>query len=472
MALKLRMSNNHRLFLFLSGFFLLFYFVFNVKSYILIFLLAPAILFFYFKFSLINTAFITFFLSLPFENNLREWLFEVTNPLFVGVPTSGYSFYFGLNLKLIFALFLFLLLLINYKKINLPSFRDDWPLIIFFSIASINTVFFSSTITFIGLLRLWLSVFIYFSAKIFFKQKTELFPLILSSMFIFSTLFGFNQIIKQKPLGKFIELTPSFSEEQGYSTTDGAIQYRVSGFISHPVYFGSFMSILLPIFISYGIYTNFALTLPISLIGIITMLGTNSRSVWFTLLLSLIMLFPNIKNKYLSLISKKWGKIILSIFIAISLIIITSRIQSITKIFEDNGNASIRLELMWQSLIMISQHPFGVGLNNFTNYLIEQELPKNLNGFIVPVHNTLLIIASELGIIAATFFVFFIVKAIFFRKIKSSTTYLLSFGAIVGASTFLISSQLHPLLNLDPSFDLFMLTLGFINSQCQPSSKT
>lgn len=465
------MSNNQRLFLFLSGFYLLFFVIFNVKSYILIFLLAPAILFLYFKFSLINTTLITFFLSLPFENNLREWLFEVTNPLFVGVPTSGYSFYFGLNLKLIFALFLFLLLIINYKKISLPSFKDDWPLIIFFSIACINTIFFSSTITFLGLLRLWLSVFIYFSAKIFFKQKFNLFPIIVSSIFIFSTLIGFNQIIKQRPLGKFIELTPSFSEDQGYSTTDGLAQYRVSGFISHPVYFGSFMSILLPIFISYGIYTNYAMTLPISLIGIITMLGTNSRSVWFTLLLSLIMLFPNIKNKYLPLISKKWGKIILSIFIAISIIIIASRIQSITKIFEDNGNASIRLELMWQSLIMVSQHPLGVGLNNFTNYLIEQKLPKNLDGFIVPVHNTLLIITSELGIFAASFFIFFVFKSIFFKKIKPSS-YLICFGAIVGAMTFLISSQFHPLLNLDPSFDLFMFTLGFINSQCQPSSKT
>ena len=471
MALKLRMSNNYKLFVFLTEYYLLFFLIFNVKSYILIFLLAPILLFFYFKYTLIETVFITFFLSIPFENNLREWFFQVTNPLYVGIDTSGYYFYFGLSLKLIFGLFLFLLLLGNYKKTPSRIFKDDWPLVIFFVVSFISTFYYSSTITWIAFLRLWLSILIYFSSKIFFLSKPKLFPIILSSLFIFSSLIGFNQLIKQKPLGKFIELTPSFYEEYGYLTTDGQAQYRVSGFISHPVYFGSFMSILLPIFIGYGLITNLSITLPLSLIGVLVMLGTNSRTVWLTLTLTFILLYPYLKKRYQSFFYKSQGKILLFIFIAISAIIIVSRIHSITKIFAENGNGSIRIELIRQSLIMISQHPLGVGLNNFTPNLIEQELPKSLDGFITPVHNTFLIIISELGIIAGSFFIFFIIKSIFFRKIYNNPT-LLTYGAIIGASTFLISSQFHPLFNLDPSFDLFMLTLGFINSQCQPLSKT
>ncbi|MFA5025598.1 MAG: O-antigen ligase family protein [Candidatus Shapirobacteria bacterium] len=413
----------------------------------------------------------TFFLSIPFENNLREWFFQVTNPLYIGVPTSGYSFYFGLSLKLIFGLFLFLLLLKNHKKIPLPSFRNDWPLLIFFILACANTLFYFSPITWVGLIRLWLSILIYFSSKIFFKSESKLFFTIISALFIFSSLIGFNQLIKQKPLGKFIELTPSFSEDEGYSTTDGQVQYRVSGFISHPVYFGSFMSILLPIFIAHGLTTNFFLTLPISLIGVVVMLGTNSRTVWLTLALSFFLLFPHLKKKYQPLLTRNLGKIIFSTFAIISALIIISRIQSITKIFSENGNGSIRLELLWQSLLMVSQHPFGVGLNQFTQSLVTQKLPQSLDGFIVPVHNTFLIIITELGIIAGSFFIYFVIKSIFFKKI-STTPPLLTYGAIIGAATFLISSQFHPLFNLDPTFDLFMFTLGFINSQCQPSSKT
>jgi hypothetical protein len=461
----LKMSNNQKLFVFLIGFYTLLLNSFNVKTYLLIFILAFCVYFFYFKYPLIKSVFLILITSLPFENNIREWIFTVTQPLYASVATSGYFYYFGVSLKLIFGTFLFLLLLSKKNRLK-QSFKNDWPLIIFFIIACLNTLYFFSIITITGLIRLWLSVFIYFAAKIFFKYVPKIFPIVISAIFIFSVFIGLNQLIRQKPLGKFIELTPSFSQEYGYSTTDGKSQYRVAGFISHPVYFGSFMSILLPIFIAFSLSTNLLLAFPISLIGITVMLGTNSRSVWINLALTLVLIFPHLKQKYKKLATPFNTKFLIPAFILISSVIIISRIGSITQLFSKNGNGSIRLELMWQSLIMISQHPLGVGLNQFTSRLIDLPIPKSLNGFIVPVHNTILLISSELGIIAGSLFIFFIIKSILINK-KYYNKNIVVFGAIIGSITFLVSSQFHPLLNLDPTFDLFMLTLGYINSQCQ-----
>jgi hypothetical protein len=226
------------------------------------------------------------------------------------------------------------------------------------------------------------------------------------------------------------------------------------------------MGILLPIFVASVYGYNPALSILGGGLGIIVMLGTHSRTTWLTILTSVFLLYGYFapKRKILtSLINKNRLKIIF--FITVSLFLVLSRLPSITSIFTKNGNASIRGELAWQSLVIISENPFGVGLNQFTKKLIDMPLPPSLNGFIVPVHNTFLLLVSELGIIAGSFFAYFIVKTIFIKKSKDA----IHFGAIIGTITFLISCQFHPLLNLDPTFDLFMLTLGFISSQCPPS---
>jgi hypothetical protein len=386
--------------------------------------------------------------------------------MFISVPSSGYELFFGLNLKLIFGLLLFFLTL-KQKGTSEPISKSDLALLLFLGIAFLNTFFFWGLAPIVGLIRLWLSILFYFSAKLFFKKEPKLFSYLICAIYLFSTLFGLSQLMKQKPLGKFIELTPSFSQEEGYSTTDGKSQFRVSGFISHPVYFGSFMGILLPIFIATTYTLNPTLSLLGTALGIIVMLGTHSRTVWITIALSIVLLYqqliPN-RQDFIRLITKNRPLIIFFVFVASFLVL--SRLPSITSLFAKNGNGSIRGVLAWQSLQIIAEHPFGVGLNQFTTSLVSRPLPPSLNGFIVPVHNTILLIISELGIFAGALFIYFVVKTILVNRIVNIVHY----GAIVGAIAFLISSQFHPLLNLDPTFDLFMLTLGFVSSQCPPST--
>lgn len=463
MAWKLKMSSSIKLFTFFILYFGSLFLVFNVKSFLVVFLLAFIVLFFFFHYSLTHTVFILLLLSLPFENNLREWIFPVTPSLFPSVPTSGYELYFGISLKIIFGIFLFLLLLNRQKKSD-PNFAADWSLLVLFLIAATLTLQHFSIIPLVGLLRLWLSLLFYFAAQIFFKKYPSIFPSFVLSLFIFATTIGLFQLIRQKPLGKFIELTPSYSQDFGHSTTDGSTQYRVSSFISHPVYFGSFFSILLPIVMALVISHTSIYPFILPLAGIMVLLGTHSRSVWLTILLSVSLLLPELKNKYYSFVRTR--PYLVGIFIIPILIIISTRLPSVSQLLTTTGNASIRIDLAWQSLQIITHNPLGVGLNLFTQSLVALPIPSSLDGFIVPVHNTLLLIITELGIVSGALFIYFVLRTLTAKAPAS----LLRRGTIIGALTFLISSQFHPLLNLDPTFDLFMLTLGYLNSQCPPSA--
>lgn len=442
----------------------------NNKSYILLFLIFSIIIFFYFKKSLWETIFLTLLLSLPFENTIRQWIFYPSsnnNP-------NGYSFFFGVTIKSILGLTILFLICLKKNRTSIKnqdcSLKNKY-LLIFYLLSLITSAFFQTRLdtVAIGIIRLSLSIWFYFLASNYFssKNKKNIFKYYLLSLIVFSSFIGLLQFIKQKPLGKFIELTPGFSTEAGYSTTDGEKQYRVSGFISHPVYFGSFMSILIPILI--GIFFQSKnknlkiIYFLIILASIIALLTTLSRSTWINLTFIITIFYFYIKkNKILPNIEKKILSLILLIFIFISPAIIT-RIKSIPDLFNNkNGSLYTRIELLKTSIKMIEFKPYtGIGLNNFSfeNY------NQNLNSFIAPPHNTFFIFLSELGIPTTIFFILFIYlslkpkKSIFKKNI-------IDFSVWVGLITFIISSQFHPLFNLDPTFDMFMLTLGYYSTTC------
>ena len=463
-------------FLFLSSFFATLL-IPNNKFYILLFLFFGFILFFYFKKSFFETIFLTFIFSLPFENSIREWIYQITPRLFENVTNSGYILYFGISIKLILAttIFLFLIFkketLINQKKILT---LENFLILIFLLIACINTLFKINTLgPIFGLIRIWMAVLIFITSKIFFSKNKNIFFIFITSLYFFSIIIGGIQLIKQKPLGKYIELTPSFSQDFGYSTTDGDKQYRVSGFISHPVYFASFLSILLPIYIGVVLtklkeisFSWKSLFIAISIVlGCLIIFGTLSRSAFLTLLISLFLLRKLILQKIIIPLSKikrikNISFFIFSLTLIGTIIFIIPRIKSFTLLFAENGNGSIRFELIKKSLEMIFQNPLGVGLNNFTNELIKLDIPPSLYGFIVPVHNTFLIFFTELGIpggIIFTIFIFSIFLKNFFKNKKN----VLNYSIWIGILTFIINSQIHPLFNLDPTFDLLMLVLAY-----------
>lgn len=470
-----RLDQNQKLFIFFTTAFLILLLITNNKFYVLFFLVFGVILFFYFNKSLWETVFLTFVFSLPFENTIREWIYQITPKLFDNVPTSGYVLYFGISIKLILAITIFLLLFLNKKKINNKKnllTSEVIFLLIFFTIACVDTILKRNTVgPFLGLTKLWISVLIFIVSKIFFFENKKIFFIFITSLYLFCISIGSLQMIRQKPLGRYIELTPSFNQEFGYSTTDGDKQFRVSGFISHPVYFASFLSILLPIYL--GIVLNqfekkshlFKTIIMVSLIiGCFVIIGTLSRSAFFTLFISMFLMKNTIYQKIIKPISnKKYFYPIICILICSIIIFITPRISSFKLLFTKNGNASIRLELIKESLKMIKLNPLGVGLNNFTTELVKSNISPNLYGFIVPVHNTLMIFLTELGIFGGISFSLFLFS-IFLKNFSKNKANIINYGVWIGILSFIINSQIHPLFNLDPTFDLLMLVLAYYSN--------
>jgi O-antigen ligase len=463
------------------SFFCVFFFstllVINPKTYALVFLLAFCVLYFILKADLIESVFLTFLLSLPFENPIREWVFY-NNPNIL----ASYSYHFTYSPKIILGILLIALLILPKNRLYLkkcPRIKPSFYLLIFFIIASLGSLFFHnpSNMIFFGLLRLSLAISTYFIASSYFSErgKKKIFQYYFFSLAIFSVCFGLIQLIKQGPIGSFIELTPDFQSETGYLTTDGKPQYRVTSFISHPVYFGSLLSMLIPLVIGI-VWKNknkFHFIYPIFIIiSFIVLIGVLSRSTWINIFLIIVCFIVYSQSHQLGFLKLKFKspKQILLLLVPIFLLSIFSffiffqRIESVEEIFSVEGSATVRIDLIKKSFLMIRDQPlFGVGLNKFTDELIQD---GTLIGRAAPVHNTFLIFASELGLPATIFFILFL-WSILVPKIKLTAYSPTAFACWVAIITFVVSSQFHPLFDMDPSFDILMLILGYF-STCQP----
>ena len=468
--LRLKMFKKHFKKIFLSFLvcFFLFFFVPNTKIYLAVFLFFFLLCFFVLKKSVLESTILVLLLALPFEKAIREWSLY---------SSSSYSLFFGITPKIIIGILLCFLLLVPKNRYFFQNQYHKKPtlfLLIFYGLTVFTSIFFQNRTVFVftGFLRIFLSILIYLIGIFLAQKKSDkIFSYYIASLTVFLIFFSSLQLIKQRPLGKFIELTPGFSQQIGYLTTDGIAQYRVSGFISHPVYFGSFLSMLIPILISIFIKTKNktfkAIYLILTLLLTVITLGTLSRSTWINLsfiIISFLIYFQKSQpyfNFSLPKFNPKIRKIFMIIFLLVTLIItpkILTRIKSIPELFTNKeGSFSSRLDLVQKSLKTTFYRPFtGVGLNNFSFENYDQSIP----GFAAPPHNTFLIFLSELGLPATIFFLLFTIfslkpNSILFKKDP------LFFGIWLGIITFIISSQFHPLFNLDPSFDIFMLLLGY-----------
>lgn len=453
----------------------------NVKTLLIPYVLSFLLSFLVLKQDLFTSSVIGLLISLPFENMIREWVIYSPQP----GDNSAFYFSFGLTPKIIFCVLATLLLFFSKNSSKNNKIKWDYPtvlLLIFFILVTFTSVFFQTRTTpvFVGYVRIAFAVAIYLLSKVFFsiKNNNKVFVYFILALSVFSSYTGSIQLIKQRQAGKFLELTPSFSQT-GYETTDGQTQFRVSGFISHPVYFGSFLSILVPMLLGIVIkyskirflnqslfYPGLALVIVMSLV----LLGTLSRSVWLNIALIGVLFSLYFKHNSVSLPSfnlpKMVRKYVLPFFlIAVTIplaLLIAIRSFSLPSLFEPGGSGSVRLHLALQSLELAKIRPLvGVGLNNSVfEQLVETRLP---NTIIAPPHNTYLLFLSELGVPATLIFITFIYASLRpkYNPLKLPPV---TFGVWVGLLTFLISSQIHPLFNLDPTFDLFMMGLGYLST--------
>lgn len=453
-------------------------FVFNVKSLLISFLISAVLIFTVAKKKFTPTVLTLFFFALPFENFIRSWILYSSEQINIGF----YEFIFGINLKLILAVPVLLLLILRRKKLGPTTHpKSDYLLVLFLLLSTISSLMFQTRAAYVlpGLTRLALAVLYYLSAK--HVLQTEKHPTYFFIFFIclsiFSTYFGAHQLLKQKTLGRYIELTPAFAPH-GYTTTDGVKQFRVSGFISHPVYFGSFISMLIPLVIASN-YLAFVkknwsrfLLLPLLLLATAATLGTLSRSTWINLVLVFGAFYFYVKHHHIgfgwySNFFHRFKPVLLVLVFISTLPLFFSlftRLESVTTLLSSQGNITMRYNLAKTGIQLAFQRPFtGIGLNN---YPYEAKQFNHLGGFPPPPHNTIIIFLTELGIPTTLVFILFLFYLLYPRS-NPFRWDPFKFGLWLSLLTFIISSQFHPLFNLDPTFDLFLFSSGIFSGLCQ-----
>lgn len=471
MSKKLNLNEEKYKFFFLTVLFLfLLLFVFNVKSYILVVLAFGTALFFLLGFGLIKTLFFTFLFSLPFGKGIRGWPVEVVSS---GVTPwmSDYTFYFGFSLKLLFAVTLLLLFLVVPKKAEKTKVNQifSWLIIAFFLFASISTILSDDfTLSILGLVELGIVVFAFLISRYLFNNRKSggLFNSLLIALLFFFGLVGTIQLVIQEPLGLFIE------DNLSAVYTSGGL-FRASGLTGHPTFFGSLMSLLIPIGIGTFLELKriegrkdlyyYILILSVAL-GIFALFSTWSRSAWLSLgviiFLFLLRLGRNHKVKH-ALKKNFW-----LIFSAVALLLILASVfNSSTPIKQVFNLDTIpgRIDLAKQAIFMTQENPiFGVGLNRFTKVVVESSPLPAERGFLYPVHNTFLLFFSELGIFAGVSFLIFFLGLLYKTYNKAIKSWL-NYGIWVGSLTFVISAQFHTLFSQDPTLGLVMIMLGYLS---------
>lgn len=416
--------------------------------------------------------------------------------VFMNVPTVWesrpfvefqYWFFFNLSYKFLLSLALLGMLLPKIKKnIKVKDLRHH--LFIFFILGAIITASFSpkKDLAVFGILQLISYLGIYISFFIAFSEKTfaKYFEYILIALTLLINIISVGQIILQKPIGLFIEQVRD-SAQFGFVTTDGWPLFRVSGQLSHPTYFASFLSFVLPILIGYylakkeylkkNIYLHSALVITICL-SFINIFATLSRSSWLAIGLIIICFFLYLKknNKIQSYFNLSLPLIAISALIIIAFPNqLANRLKSFTS-FSSVGNGQARMELIQHATGFITNKPLtGVGINHFTVELDKKTLSPDMRFFVFPVHNTILLFFAELGVIVGIIFVIWLVNLIIisFKNLKNKPDPFV-FGFIVSILTFILNSQFHTLYNQDPTFDLLIISGAFITQKYLWKQKT
>jgi hypothetical protein len=456
-------------------------FIPNNKLYLLCFLVPGIYLLFFHKQKLYSVLYTILLLTLPFDRGIRGWFFDVVSP----GPESwmpGYSFYFGMSVKIIIFILLMILLIISPDKHPGESTRwtpPDYMLLTFVCFSAVS-VYFSQDLmlALVGFIRLMFSVGLYFINSYFMKAKKDsgfILSLCLCWLFWFG-LVGVWQAILKHPVGLFLEET-DLTRPSGFYTSDGDLLYRVSGLTGHPTFFGSLLSLLLPVGVSvwlnevekkrthglFYIYVIFSVIL-----GSVALVATFSRSAWISMLFCMFLFFLKTVKTRARFLKSKFIRSSLVMILVIMMLFGSSLITRTYTLSDLShlGNATGRINLARHALDIIRDFPlFGSGINQFTRQLITHSLTIDERAFFYPVHNTFLLFFSELGIPAGLVFLLFVVVVLLKTLSLSFRKNWIMWGFWIGMITFVINAQFHTLFNLDPTLDLFMLFSSLLITQ-------
>jgi O-antigen ligase len=396
---------------------------------------------------------------------------------------------FGLSVGLLdFVLITyFFYLLISAFQTNSPFFtiknRFTLPWLLYLGVSLltlINSI--SPNLTILEILRLGKGVLIFYFALNIIQNQTDLriVSLTLTIMLAFQCFIGFLQFALQKTLGFHLlgEDAIIFREQ----LMEGSEITRISGTFGNPHSFASIIGFILPVLLGLALVESSKklrlLYLGTFIAGFLALIITFSRIVIFTTIISLaILIYLGNKRRLIRLKSKRTilGLIFISLIIAAPLL--PGFIKRIA--FADPGSAGVRQDFNLVSLQMLKNNPlFGIGLNTYTEYLLEHGDPQGLNdrmpkGEAVE-HNLFMLTIAETGIIGFLSFIWLIVLILRTALSVCSAQPAIVMFAIAGFSgfvNFLMRSLISFEYRLDQVFIFFWLMAGFIAATAKLSKQ-
>ena len=379
-------------------------------AYALVFVVFVAVMFLLKK-SIKTALFYGLLLTIPFERGFRGYDIQVVAPG-PEIWIKGFKLYFGMTPKLIASVSLFLLMLNQSWDVKKRALLVNWLVVVFLGWGLLNSFQADAPqLALWGWWRLLITGWLMVISQYFFKlrQHREFFFKYLVSGLIFFGLIGTWQFISQQPMGIFLE-DISVRFPFGRFTNESRLVYRVSGLVSHPTYFGSLLSLFLPFSLAGLLFSkkNKLVLFVASLLGLIAVFATFSRSAWLALMMIFFVFLWwgwKKKKKVHQFLSVK----ILALSLISFLVIFSGLLQVRLSTFNDIwtvGSGKGRVILLKEASKMIQNNPvWGVGLNNFTKVMRNSSNDPNALSLLYPVHNTFILFIAELGWFGGLMFV-------------------------------------------------------------------
>jgi putative inorganic carbon (hco3(-)) transporter len=259
---------------------------------------------------------------------------------------------------------------------------------------------------------------------------------------------------------------------------------RPGGTIGHCNHLARYLGLLLPMAIILSVTEksriNRWFASLVAVTGIAALVFTLTRSAWMGVVLSVIVMVPFMfAQRILNL--KMLAKIVFAVVIASVILfalgdIITDRIVS-----DDSGSAMTRWTTAKVAFKIIQDHPFlGVGINNYGTVLKDYWLSEDLFTRKAAVHNTYLLIASEIGLLGFGVYLWFLI-AFYIRTrkaIKSFSKYFssIAIGVMGGLAAFALTAfsdksykESYPVLLLFWGMAAVIEAMNFIETQQEPA---
>ncbi len=452
--------------------YLILFFSFDNRTFFI-----PIILFWFYLFWLLEdwrqAAWLTLVAIFPFGWGLRNWQVEV--PLsfnFLSLGREAPFFHFALSAKFLISVFLSLTLIFRHQRISFR--RQDFFLFLFLLLALISFAFsFNQSLGMINYFNILQGVIFYFLARYFLinKKNLSLTIYILLILIIFEGFLALSQLLLGHPLGRIIEES-LLTSPYGLTATESVFRFRASGTFTDPNTMAVFWLMVIPLILSQIIYKYplirnkliLSIALTISFLGLIS---TFSRGAFLVfLLITLAFALFLVKKRIFSWGYKFLFITMIVVFLLFSPILIQRVLSLQYSLWGRYSSGTARIELIQESWEMIKQNPLlGVGPGNFQTVMVANNYTGVASHFLYPVHNLYLLLTSELGLPALSFFMIFLIlilKRSLISEIKNKELQGVLWGCLGGVIAYLVAVLIYTGMGINLEF--FFLFLGILAS--------